>query len=409
MLWNQEKSGYGGQPGELLSPKDVTCYGPDHVAVLDVIRQTIQIFDLHGTFQRVIHLRKVWGREPNYPTDLAADASKGFLLNDFNATQTFLRLDENGAIRFAGVPRLADGRPISTRDGFTCSPQGDVWLCDGDALIRLTTNAFADLILGVASAKDLLSEAWSETLGPEDSLYVADRKSHVGHVFDASGKPLGRCVPKVEDVAESSQVSHVAVSPDGQVYVSLDLCSSSYVHFDAGHQRLGRVTTDVDPITQTWHFQPSNNLCWVVAYNHVFLVKGTQDVLRRVSRRADGRWVEYPGEASVAPDGSLAIASCSQAGEAAISLYSSEGDPISTFETPFKRYTGPLAYNGRHVFVLQDEGLYVFKADGTRVGKMKLPEGSKNANWSGPFVAAGGHEVWLVELSSSTVHRFAAP
>ena len=169
MLWNQEESGYGGEPGELLSPEDVTCYRTNTIAVLDVIRHTIQIFDLHGKFQRVIDLRKAWGREPSYPTDLAADIDKGFLLYDFDAKQSsFLRLDENGAIRFAGVPRLTDGRPINVRNGFTCSPQSAVWICDDDALIRLTTNVVADLILGVAPAQDILYEAGSATIGPED-------------------------------------------------------------------------------------------------------------------------------------------------------------------------------------------------------------------------------------------------
>ena len=204
-------------------------------------------------------------------------------------------------------------------------------------------------------------------------------------------------------------MSHVAVSPDSQVYVSMDLCSTAYVHFNADFQRLGWITNKEDPITQEWYFQPSNGLCWMVVYNHVFLVKGTQEVVRRVSRRADGCWLEYPGTAGVAPDGSLAIASCSQSGEAAINLYSPAGDPLSTFKTPFKRDTGPLAYNGRHVFVMQDGGLCIFKTDGSIVGKASLPPVSKRPNWSGPFVAAGGREVWMVELGALKVYRFAAP
>ena len=409
MLWNQEERGYGGEPGELLSPKDVTRYGTNTIAVLDVIRHTIQIFDLQGKFQRLIDLRKAWGREPSYPKDLAADSGKGFFLYDFDAEQTFLRLDENGAIRFAGVPRLTDGRPVNVRNGFTCSPQGAVWICDGDALIRLTTNAVVDLILGVAPAQDILYEAGSATIGPEDRLYVSDRKSHVLHVFDASGKPLGRCAPKVEDLTENSRVSHVAVSPDSQVYVAMDICSTSYMHFNAGYQRQGWATNNVDPIAQEWYFQPSNGLCWMVAYNHVFLVKGTQEVVRRVSRRADGSWLEYPGTAGCAPDGSLAVASCSLSGEAALNLYSPTGDPISTFMLPFKGYVVALAYNGRHVFVRNDDSVLIFNTDGTVVGKSALPAQAAAPDWAGPFIAAGGREVWLVELGTLKVFRFAAP
>ena len=411
LLWSREESGYGGQPDELLSPEDVARYGTNAFAVIDNIRHTIQVFDLQGKLERVVDLRKVWGREPSYPTDLAADVNKGFLLYDFNARQNFLRLDESGAIRFAGVPRLADGRPIAVKNGFARSPQGAVWTCDGDALIRLTTNAVADRVLGVAPAQDVLYEAECAAVGPEDRVYVADRKSHVVHVFDASGRPLGICVPKKEDLTENTRVTHIAVSPDRQVFVDMGICSDGYLHFDEQFKRVGVATNDIDPISQTWCFQPSNDVSWIVGYNNVYLVRGKrQEVVRRISRRADGRWLEYPEAAGVAPDGALAVASRSQLRESAINIYSPAGEPASTFTVPFEvGYQCGLAYNGRHVFVAVDDGVLIFKADGTVVGQARLPWEAKDSAWSGPFVASGGREVWLIELGALKVHRFAAP
>jgi hypothetical protein len=411
LLWAREKGGYGGAPDDLLSPKDVARYGTNTFAVVDNIRNTIQVFDLNDKLDRVIDLRKVWGREPSYPTDLAADVDNGFLLYDFDARSNFLRLGADGAIRFAGVPRLADGRPIPVRNGFVCSPQGAVWTCDGEALIRLTTNAVADRVLGVAPAQNVLYEAECAAVGPEDRVYVADRKSHVAHVFDASGRPLGICVPKTEDLTENTRVTHIAVSPDRQVFLQMGICNDGYLHFDEHFKRVGVATNAIDPISQTWCFQPSNGVAWMVGYNNVYLVRGArQEMVRRVSRRADGRWLEYPEAAGVAPDGALAVASRSQSRESAINIYSPAGEPVSTFTVPFQvGYRGGLAYNGRHVFVADNDGVVVFKVDGTSIGKARLPWKAQDSDWAGPFIASGGREIWLVELGALRVFRFSAP
>jgi hypothetical protein len=213
-------------------------------------------------------------------------------------------------------------------------------------------------------------------------------------------------MPKVEDLTENSRVCGIEPAPDGQVFVSL---SGAALRFSATFQRMGWQTNTVDRISQERYFQPSNDLSWVVGYNDVFLVKGAQEVVRRVSRRSDGRWLEYTDSASVAPDGSLAVASRSQSSEIAINIYSSTGEPISTFQTPFKGYIGFLAYNGRHVFVRNDDSVLIFNTDGTVVGKAALPAQAVAPDWAGPFIAAGGREIWLVELGKLKVFRFAAP
>jgi hypothetical protein len=410
-MWKREESGYGDQPDELLSPQDVTRYKGDSVAVLDNIRHTIQIYDRAGKFERVVDLRKAWGREPNYPVGLAADTDDGFLLYDFNARPNFLKLGADGAIRQAAVARLADGRPIAVEHRFVCSPGGDIWTSDGDALLRLAANGVADRLLGVASAQDILYEGSCATVGPDDRLYIADKKSHVVHVFDAAGKPVGRCIPDVADMTEYAHVTHIAVSPDRQVYVQMGGHKDGYAHFDEHFSRIGMVTNVFDPITETWCFQPSNHLAWVLGYNDVFLVQDRRsEGVRRISRRADGRWLEYLNSAAVAPDGSLAVASRSQSREVAISLYTAAGEPLTTFAVPLGMgIQRTMAYTGRHVLALTDDRMVVFASDGRVAGCMRLPQVEEGAEWSGPFCAAQGREIWLIELQSLKVFRWAAP
>jgi len=51
----------------------------------------------------------------------------------------------------------------------------------------------------------------------------------------------------------------------------------------------------------------------------------------------------------------------------------------------------------------------VFASDGRVAGCMRLPQVEEGAEWSGPFCAAQGREIWLIELQSLKVFRWAAP
>jgi hypothetical protein len=68
-----------------------------------------------------------------------------------------------------------------------------------------------------------------------------------------------------------------------------------------------------------------------------------------------------------------------------------------------------MAYTGRHVLALTDDRMVVFASDGRVAGCMRLPQVEEGAEWSGPFCAAQGREIWLIELQSLKVFRWAAP
>ncbi|MFA5206171.1 MAG: hypothetical protein WC708_17380, partial [Lentisphaeria bacterium] len=345
LLWSKEQDGDSRKPDELQSPVGIIRCGTNEIALLNNCWNTIQIFDANGKFLRTLDLAKAWGRKPNYPTDIAADHAAGFLVYDFHAKQTLLRLDANGAILAASVPRLADGRPLSVRGGVKRSPQGALWTSDGDSLFRLSANSTVDLILGASPAPAVLAAPNRVEVGPDDRVYVADRRTQSVHVFAASGKHLGQCVPAPEDLTESSDINHLVVARDGSVYFTLDHVSYApkYLHFDNGFGRVGWAKVDVDKIRQEWYFQPTADLCWIVGYHDLFLVRG-REVVRQISRRADGRWLEYPDVAAVACDGSLAVLADlqgmladlagRQGNDLSVTIYGDAGDARSTFRVP---------------------------------------------------------------------------
>jgi len=408
-LLSKEERGYSGFPDDLLSPKDITHYGINAIAVLDNIRHTIQIFDKKCVMQKSIDLQQAWGRKPSYPTDISADRDGGFIVYDFDAKHTLLRLDRNGKILTQSVPRFQDKRAFSITDGVKWSPQGDLWTCDGESLLRLSTNSTVNLILGEKPLVSVLKAPDYWWVGPEDHIYVSDRRTKCLHIFNSLGKHLGQCKPKAEDLTEHSFISHVSASRNGHIFLTMDLCSDRQLHFNEKQNHLGWSGVKLDSVCQDWYFQPTNDLCWIVGYNDVFLVRGLKNVERRISRRPDGRWLEYPGGAAVAHDGSLALLARTQSREMSINIYDCAGKALSTFPVPDSTCLASIAYDGSHVYIRQEANVMVYGPDGSLSGSFALKHAGASENWAGPFLASQGRELWFVSTDDLTIHRYTLP
>ncbi|MGD9780589.1 MAG: hypothetical protein AB7V14_00390 [Kiritimatiellia bacterium] len=411
LLWNRDDdAGYSNDSEEFLSPEDLAVVGTNRIAVLDNIRNTLQLFDDGGDFRRILDFDDIWDRKPNYPTDVAPDADGGFIVFDFNAPETLLRLNPDGAIRSASSPRLADGRPFRVYDGVKRSPQGDLWTCDGQSLIRLATNSVADLVLGYAPDASVLSEPGLARIGPGARVYVADSRSRAVHVFDSAGQRLHACIPDPADMDETAYVSHLAFAPDGGVFVSLGP-APGYLRFDENGRRLGRVPVAAERGRPPLYFQPTGTRCWAVGRHDLYLLDGLSNELRRIARKADGKWLDDPGLAAVAPDGSIAI----HGAGSTINVYDADGNARATFAYPVyprvSRWSGfaPPAFDGRRVYVRANNLLSVFDAAGAPAGVFSFGAEAETERWDGPFLAAKGRELWFIAPQDLTVHRFAAP
>ena len=412
-----DRRGYSDRDDELLSPDDIVFHGTNEIALLDDARDAVQFFNDRGQFQRLVEFEKVWDREPNFPTDLAADADGGFLLYDFNAKETLLCLNPDGTIRRASSPRRADGSLFRVYDGVKRSPQGDLWTCDGQSLMRLDAQDRTDLVLGPVADPAALAEPGLAVVGPGDRIYVADKRTQSIHVFDAAGQPLGRCAPAPEDLKEISRVSHLAFAPDGRLFAALDFDAKDYLVFGPDFARIGwSPTPPTDRLFgEQRFFQPNGSNVWIKGMHDLLLFDAAGNLLRKVSRRADGQWLERPDLAAVAPDGSIAIRAFSQDLGPSINVFDANGNAVSSFAVPSHgHYTdycpfAPLVFDGRRILARDGNQVAVHGIRGELRGVFSFADAEEAKKWTGPFLAADGRELWFVAAEARTVHRFAAP
>ncbi len=417
-LWTvEDDNGFSHKPDEFLSPEDVAVAGSNRIAVLDDVRDSLQFFDDRGHFQGFVDLEKIWDRKPNYPTDLAADADGGFILYDFNAKETLLCLNGDGTIRRASSPRRADGSLFRVYDGVKRSPQGDLWTCDGQSLLRLDAQDRADLVLGPAADPAALADPGLAVVGPGDRVYVADERTKSIHVFDAAGTPLGRCQPAPDDVKEISRVSHLAFAPDGHLFAALDFDAKDYLEFGTDFARIGwSPTPPTDRLFgEQRFFQPHGTNVWIKGMHDLLLFDAAGNLLRKISRRANGQWLERPDLAAVAPDGSIAIRAFSQDLGNSISVFDADGNAVATFDVPYHaRFSdwcpfAPLIFDGERIFARDGNQVAVHGIRGELRGVFSFADAEEAKKWTGPFLAADGRELWFVAAEARTVHRFAVP
>jgi hypothetical protein len=230
-------------------------------------------------------------------------------------------------------------------------------------------------------------------------------------VFDATGKRLGVCVPDAKDLSEISYVRHIAVAPAGEVFVLLSSkgSDSPYIRFGSDLSRKGTAQVDVDSVSQDWYFQPSGDLCWIKAYNDVFLVKGLRETVRTVSRRADRRWLEYPAGLAVAPDASIAVLARNQSGDTSVSTYGPTGDARSTFPVPEEWWYCELAYDGQSIFIRHETNVFVVPSTGRNLGRFSLGSETTANDWNGPFLAAKGRQLWFFDRKRMALHKYSIP
>jgi sugar lactone lactonase YvrE len=402
--WKIEKSGYRGEPGELISPQDLTVDASGRIAVISTIRRNIQFYDRDGKFLHLLNLSNAWGRVPNYPTDVAADPRGGLIAYDFGGKPCIVRMDGEGAVVAQFDPAYPDGRTFAFHDGVRISPDGRYWTSDGHALLRLDESGVVDRVLGSAMDYDRLEDIGRIAVDGADRIYIFSGRSRAVHVFGPDGARAFVCRTDPGDQVAGDLVP----TGKGDLFLSSAERRSEYLHFSDSGERLGIEKLGLGDYGEAIVFQPDTGNRWVAGFHDVTLVSPSGAVLRTISRRPDGCWLENPDGLSVAPDGSVAVVarrSRADAGPNTVNLYTAAGDPVRTIPLPESMgYMPSAAWNGRHLFVRVGDDIHVLDAAGRPVQKF-----TPGACSHGPFVAAQGREVWVFDEGARTFHRYRAP
>lgn len=397
------------EPSVLFSPEDITVTTRKEIAVVDNIRDSVQLFDGNGAHRGTIDLKKVWKRDPNYPSAITPDVDGGFIVYDFNGDPPFVRMKRDGSTRGVLRPRHADGRAIDAHTGLRTAPDGSLWTSDRHSLVRLRDNGVASRIVGAPPDETSLREISAITGDQRGQLYAVDDRTGAVHVFDSDGAKLRVCKPARKDFSGNVGSAHVAAASDGTVFLAMEGHGAPrYLRFAPDGKRTGVERMDVDAITQQWHPQPGTTNLLVLGYHTAFLVDRAGKIVRTIVRRPDRGWLDNPADAAFASDGSFAILAGSSerfSREQTVSLFTRDAEPISTFPIPdgFAQLRG---FNGAHVSLSTGEDILIFDRRGAAIQSFAGP--NPRGQWE-HFLTRDGRELWVVEFATRKVDRYGMP
>jgi hypothetical protein len=365
------------EPGGLFSPTDVAVTTTGRVAVLDVIRRNVSVFDPAGKYERVIDLSAALGREPNYPCRLVADVEGGLVVEDFRGKSPILRLRADGTVRSQLAARFADGRTSAGLQSVRVAPDGRLWTTDGYALLRLAADGTVDGVVGDPPDPAALGDVAALAVDGRGGVYAVDARTATVHAFDAAGRPVRQFRPHPIDF-EIGMRSVVLSVGGGEVFLG-DSLETRRLHFAADGTRVGWEPNLFDQVSESWHFDPGGTRSWVRTYHDVRLVEGGRSVVRTITRRPDGNWLECPDAVVVAADGSAAVSSRpadpAAEGPLVINLYAKDGAPVRTvtLPPPVRRHDA-FAYGGGRLAVGTTAGVVLFDATCRPLGRFTPSE-----------------------------------
>ncbi|MBI2841520.1 MAG: hypothetical protein HYX75_24655 [Acidobacteria bacterium] len=394
----------------LLSPKDLTVTATGEIAVLDVIMHNIQFYDSDGGHVRTIDLGSAWGREPSYPTDIAADADGGVTVHDFEGPKPLVRMRADGGVQSEIQPSYTNGRPIALSAGFNISPDDRIWVSDGRTIMRLSDEGIVDKILGEPPASPLLGSIAQVVADRSGRLYALDSETGVVHVFDHSGLPLRTCEPAAADLPGKLSWASLAVSDEGHVYLNSEKHSRDrYMHFDSNGKRRDDWRFQGDESRRELIGSIGNDRLLMLAYDKIYIVDGSGKAIRTIEKQPDGRWLGHLQSASVAPDGSFAVlvhhGDSLEVDSCAVNIYTAAGAPIRTVNIERAFAYSSLLFGGNLALVSNNGDLWFLDSTGRPVEWFATGSGTQRRI----SVFLRGRELAVVWHDIGEVQLFALP
>lgn len=411
----------------LFAPAGIAVTTTGQVAVLENIADRLKVYGLDGKHQSTIDLRQAWGRKPNYLAGLHADVAGGVIVYDFHGSPPIVRMSLTGEITGAFKPTFKDGHQFDTHTGVRTDTAGKLWTSDGSALLRLDDHGVVDRVLGSSASAQTLGEIAAVAVTNRGWIYAADERTGAIHVFDPSGKLQRVCRPLPTDYKSRLILPSLTVADSGDVFVTRNGhdfdAATDFLHYDAKGQRVGVEFVKLNEVSQTWLSQPGTTNFWILGYERAYRVDSRGSILRRLDRTATGEWLETPGPAAVAPDGSFAVISGARGDPMSrtpptvlVTIFTAEGTASATWPAPssISMFNGAMAFDGHHVaFVFasndhkKSEAVLLTDTQGAPLLKISLAAAGESAHVF--FVnTEGGAQLWVFD-GKSTIDRYAWP
>ena len=240
-----------------------------------------------------------------------------------------------------------------------------------------------------------ISSPMAAAVGPFGGIHVLYASGEV-LVFDLNGERVLSCRALPRDAKEASMTSSIALGPLGDIYVSR---REGYLHFDAQGRRQGVVDLGAHHVA----FRPGSDHRWGRKDDDLVLLNASGEVLSRNTRRpGDRHWLRGFGQPAVAPDGRAAVVS------EGLAVFSPEGEPLKTIPLP-EGNVGWLAFSGR--WAAHSPWFDVVSLVDVKDGSVFRFDPDQETEWGAwmPAFSPDGRELWMINLMSMVLHRFALP
>jgi len=413
LLWRIDADGR--DETKVLSPEGVAFTREGRIAVVDKIRDALQVLDSDGSHVRSIDLTESWSIEPRYPTGAWADRSGNVLVDD---DDKLWRMDLDGTLLETIAPRRsAEEPPTDFARRFAVAPDGAIWCTDGTAIYRLGADGIVDRVLGAAPSADVLRNPDSSFIDRCGRILVKDARSGAVHAFDETGASLFVCTPEPGELQRVT-LGCLAVDERGHIYVANKLHHGwqtkpqIFLRFDEEGRRIGMVDLGFKEVV----FDPSRPARWAEhPMSFLSLIDEKGEILAEARRRPDRRWFRQVDAFDVLNDGTLVVVDGPDIGTrdqegTSIVICDRSGSPLRMLPVPVDRWFHLVAASSRWI-ALGAHGsrqLLVRVADGA-VFDFDPCRGEENKNaWRYGFSPDEG-ELWGVEVGALKLHRFALP
>ncbi|HLJ57689.1 MAG TPA: hypothetical protein VKT77_21820 [Chthonomonadaceae bacterium] len=367
-------------PERLFSPESVAILTTGQIAVLDVIRHTVQLYGGSGKYRGTISLDRAWGREANYPCDIFAAPGGEFVVHDFQGRPQLYRMRSTGKVLARLTPRYSGAQEFQPR-AIAIGADGLIWVTDAYSIFKLDAAGRTTVRLGESPRPDQLRSIGELVVRPDGSFLARDGRSGAVHEFDVRGRWLRVCLPRG---------ARRETPPP----------------FDAPHQHIEIGPNGAFAVEGEW-FGPDGR--------HVAAPNGFQPLdkrIARIDRRPDRTWIDDIYHAAAAADRSIAILDGDSLlryrGRRYLSFYDASGAPQKMIAVPEALGTIPeLAYDGVHAVLCGEGRIVSFGRDGEAVWQFNFPQAKAAAAWT-PFLTDSGRMLCLFD-GERTVYRYAIP
>lgn len=407
-LWTIPES-YEDFPRALFSPESLCVSDTGEVLVLDNIKKKVQVFHADGTYSRVIDLEEQWGREPNYPTEIASAPDHGLLVYDFQGSPSMVMMRASGAPRLSFDARFPmNGPGVVPHSEPKMDAEGRVWMSDGDNILRLDADGIVDRVLGEVADSETMGEVASVAIDREGNIAALSRRTSVVHLFDRNGV-FQRAY--MDEPARGFAIDPVHFGENGDFYIKAneEYEASKVIRFSSdGVQReeLQFAYGRVQPFGITGSFLSEDR-------SSVSIIKSNGELVRKIERQPDGNWLEDVDGIKVARNGEFAVLTTHFNSVPklpnSINLFSATGDPIRTLAFPnLQRFAG-FDFEGETIVVCSPKAIVVYDSQGKAKVSLDYPGKKKEGSWQVTLTKAGRELVLVDGNAPHSIFRVELP